>query len=300
MPSVLQLRLSRSLLGEKSFIAAQHADYSTTDTSRLENVPGTVLLNDEAAHAEEKTHDLKHGTGKDAHIVLSPQPSEDPNDPLNWPMWRKELIIVILSLGAMLHAGTNVSSHCSNHKERREQHLTAAGTLPERLLLRYVRDSRQAHKRGCFGLWLQSSSCRMHRSLCRRIQSQIRKASSVPRLCALRYHWDSHRRIEDQLQLPLGRTYRPGLLDFRLRITHCRNRWRHLLRTSARPANQLHQLRPELRIQSRVRHLWCSLRRSRMALALPPLPDLLRDPVHPNVPLRPGDSIYSRSKVRHG
>ena len=68
-----------------------------------------MLLNDEAAHAEEKTHDLKHGTGKDAHIVLSPQPSEDPNDPLNWPMWRKELIIVILSLGAMLHAGTNVS-----------------------------------------------------------------------------------------------------------------------------------------------------------------------------------------------
>lgn len=40
---------------------------------------------------------------------MSPQPSEDPNDPLNWAMWRKELIIAILSLGAMLNAGTNVS-----------------------------------------------------------------------------------------------------------------------------------------------------------------------------------------------
>jgi hypothetical protein len=68
-----------------------------------------VLLNDEAAHAEEKTGALKHGTGSDSHIVLSPQPSEDPNDPLNWPMWKKEVIIAILSLGAMLHAGTNVS-----------------------------------------------------------------------------------------------------------------------------------------------------------------------------------------------
>jgi hypothetical protein len=71
-------------------------------------VPGTVLLNDTAGHAEEAAHDLKHGTGKDAHIILSPQPSEDPNDPLNWAKWRKEVIIAILSLGAMLNAGTNV------------------------------------------------------------------------------------------------------------------------------------------------------------------------------------------------
>lgn len=39
--------------------------------------------------------------------MLAPQPSDDPNDPLNWPMWRKELITAILCLGAMLHAGTN-------------------------------------------------------------------------------------------------------------------------------------------------------------------------------------------------
>ncbi|KAJ9619323.1 hypothetical protein H2203_008652, partial [Taxawa tesnikishii (nom. ined.)] len=34
-------------------------------------------------------------------------PSEDPNDPLNWPKWKKELIIIILCLGALLNAGTN-------------------------------------------------------------------------------------------------------------------------------------------------------------------------------------------------
>ena len=50
---------------------------------------------------------FKRGTGRDAHVVLIPQPSDDPNDPyvsyflnqpfsdhyqhrLNWPRWKKE------------------------------------------------------------------------------------------------------------------------------------------------------------------------------------------------------------------
>jgi hypothetical protein len=73
---------------------------------KLPHVPGTVLLNDEAAHTEQITGGLKHGTGRDAHIVLAPQPSEDPNDPLNWSAWKKELCLVILVYGAMLNAAT--------------------------------------------------------------------------------------------------------------------------------------------------------------------------------------------------
>lgn len=65
-----------------------------------------MLLNDETTHVA-AAHGLKHGKGRDAHIVLSPQPSEDPNDPLNWSLWKKEMIIAILCLGAMLYAGTN-------------------------------------------------------------------------------------------------------------------------------------------------------------------------------------------------
>ena len=57
------------------------ANTSAADRSNLQNVPGTVLLNDAAAHADDAVRELKHGTGKNAHIVLSPQPSEDPNDP---------------------------------------------------------------------------------------------------------------------------------------------------------------------------------------------------------------------------
>ncbi|EXJ57303.1 hypothetical protein A1O7_07650 [Cladophialophora yegresii CBS 114405] len=77
------------------------------EDTKLDHVPGTVLLNDEAAHSEAVTGGLKHGKGRDAHILLSPQPSEDPNDPLNWSLFKKEVIIAILCLGAMLNAGTN-------------------------------------------------------------------------------------------------------------------------------------------------------------------------------------------------
>jgi hypothetical protein len=58
------------------------ADYDLE--TKQEHVPGTVLLDDEVAHAEDIAGGLKHGKGRHAHIVLSPQPSEDPNDPLNW------------------------------------------------------------------------------------------------------------------------------------------------------------------------------------------------------------------------
>ncbi|KIX96929.1 uncharacterized protein Z520_07043 [Fonsecaea multimorphosa CBS 102226] len=77
------------------------------EDTKLPHVPGTVLLNDEAAHAEAQTANLKHGTGRNSHIVLSPQPSDDPNDPLNWPLLKKEAIIWILCFGSMLNAATN-------------------------------------------------------------------------------------------------------------------------------------------------------------------------------------------------
>jgi MFS family permease len=34
-------------------------------------------------------------------IILIPQPSDDPNDPLNWPLWRRDLICFILSMSAI-------------------------------------------------------------------------------------------------------------------------------------------------------------------------------------------------------
>ena len=46
----------------------------------LGHVPGTVRLDD--MNYAGAVVGMKHATGKNSHIVLAPQPSEDPNDPL--------------------------------------------------------------------------------------------------------------------------------------------------------------------------------------------------------------------------
>ena len=69
------------------------------------SVPGTVSLDSSADGYEmddRAGRRLKTASGRNSHIVLSPQPSDDPNDPLNWPQWRKNLLLVLISLVATL------------------------------------------------------------------------------------------------------------------------------------------------------------------------------------------------------
>lgn len=68
----------------------------------LPRVPGTVILEEDVAHSETITGALKHGTGRNSHIVLAPQPSDDPNDPLNWSYSRKLTIMLITGMGTIL------------------------------------------------------------------------------------------------------------------------------------------------------------------------------------------------------
>jgi hypothetical protein len=78
------------------------------DDYKLEHVPGTVLLDEKAGHTETQTQNLKHAGGSDAHIILAPQPSEDPNDPLNWTMFQKDFALFVLCYGAIINAATQV------------------------------------------------------------------------------------------------------------------------------------------------------------------------------------------------
>jgi hypothetical protein len=60
-----------------------------------------VLLDIGAAHLEKgDAGNLK--LAKDGHTVLVPQPSEDPNDPLNWSSTRKHLLLAVVSFTAFL------------------------------------------------------------------------------------------------------------------------------------------------------------------------------------------------------
>lgn len=54
---------------------------------KMEIVPGTALLNDQEDIPDElqgvAADRLKHGKGRYSHVLLVPQPSDSPNDPLN-------------------------------------------------------------------------------------------------------------------------------------------------------------------------------------------------------------------------
>ncbi|KAF4458726.1 hypothetical protein FALBO_14530 [Fusarium albosuccineum] len=63
------------------------------------HVPGTVILDQSAAHPRDHDEGLKRGQGRDSHIVLVPQPSDDPNDPLNWPASKKMSVFAIILMG---------------------------------------------------------------------------------------------------------------------------------------------------------------------------------------------------------
>ncbi|KAF2096044.1 MFS general substrate transporter [Rhizodiscina lignyota] len=71
-----------------------------------EKVPGTVHLRRDTEEQDRLTKNLKHGTGRYATTVLTPQPSESPNDPLNWSTTTKWTHSILLSAGTGLYTGT--------------------------------------------------------------------------------------------------------------------------------------------------------------------------------------------------
>jgi hypothetical protein len=69
------------------------------------NVPGTSYLDVKDEASVDESQYLKKGTGRNAHIILIPQPSNDPNDPLNWPLWQRDLIFMILTACTLVTIG---------------------------------------------------------------------------------------------------------------------------------------------------------------------------------------------------
>ncbi|EMC91141.1 hypothetical protein BAUCODRAFT_80101 [Baudoinia panamericana UAMH 10762] len=68
------------------------------ESTKSQHVPGTATLDDlnPLAHLH-NTHDTHLKRSKDGTILV-PQPSDSPDDPLNWPLWRRDLITSILCL----------------------------------------------------------------------------------------------------------------------------------------------------------------------------------------------------------
>lgn len=79
----------------------------TAEDKNLAHVPGTAQFTKDPNAIAAELYDgvdisaLKHGTGKHADIVLVPQPSDDPNDPLNWSPFKKHLSFFVLTYGTV-------------------------------------------------------------------------------------------------------------------------------------------------------------------------------------------------------
>ena len=78
--------------------------FGIIDCKKLEVVPGTSFMSDQEDLPPEYSavprELLKHGKGRHSHLILIPQPSDSPNDPLNWPQWKKDMILIIVGLSA--------------------------------------------------------------------------------------------------------------------------------------------------------------------------------------------------------
>lgn len=74
------------------------------------HVPGTVLLeSDFQQESNPNRFNVKKTVHRGETIVLVPQPSDDPNDPLNWSLWQKDLILLLYATTTILTVGGYVN-----------------------------------------------------------------------------------------------------------------------------------------------------------------------------------------------
>ncbi|PWY76378.1 MFS transporter [Aspergillus sclerotioniger CBS 115572] len=78
------------------------------DTTRA-YVPGTsnILERDHSNDEPAVYSNLKYDRSGSVPILLVPQPSDDPNDPLNWPLRKRDATLLVLSFVAVLCATTS-------------------------------------------------------------------------------------------------------------------------------------------------------------------------------------------------
>ncbi|QKX54956.1 uncharacterized protein TRUGW13939_02046 [Talaromyces rugulosus] len=67
-----------------------------------QHAPGTFLLINQTAGDD--LFQTKHDTSKKADVILVPQPSDSPNDPLNWPPWKKNLAYAVIFANSIIYA----------------------------------------------------------------------------------------------------------------------------------------------------------------------------------------------------
>jgi hypothetical protein len=93
-----------STIGSATKKQTQQIQQESTTSSR-KNQPTAEIRSAIETAIEEDGDDNDLKTTADGLIILSPQPDASSNDPLNWPVWRRDAALVCLGLYCMLGGG---------------------------------------------------------------------------------------------------------------------------------------------------------------------------------------------------
>lgn len=74
---------------------------------KRKNVTGTIVMleGDDASTKAPTTHDSLSLKRSNTGIILHPQPHDNPNDPLNWPIWMRDLCLLVVGFQTFLGGG---------------------------------------------------------------------------------------------------------------------------------------------------------------------------------------------------
>jgi hypothetical protein len=84
----------------KDRLGHQESTLPTIDLEQIGEKEGYVLDEENLRMALNIPDHAAIKTASDHKTVLIPQPSDDPQDPLNWPAWKKTIVLYIVSLTA--------------------------------------------------------------------------------------------------------------------------------------------------------------------------------------------------------
>jgi hypothetical protein len=86
-----------------------HQEELDVDLDHIGELEGYVL---DARSGDASMRHLK--TTKDGSTILIPQPSVDPNDPLNWSQTKKNMILAVVSFTGVFHSFLALNRSSSN------------------------------------------------------------------------------------------------------------------------------------------------------------------------------------------
>jgi hypothetical protein len=79
-------------------------------SSNLRDIGSVFLIVEKAQEGTEKSSrsasvSATRKTTADGLLILEPQPDDSPNDPLNWPLWQRDIALFSLGIYCMVGGG---------------------------------------------------------------------------------------------------------------------------------------------------------------------------------------------------